>query len=56
MNKTTVPDCENCALREGCPMRTPGRFCLRWCTDAANDPRILAAQPKPYEDDQGDLY
>lgn len=51
MSAMTVPDCENCALREGCPRRTPGNFCTSWVTDPANDPRILAQRPKPWEDD-----
>lgn len=51
MNTPSIPDCENCALREGCLRRTPGCFCTSWCTDPANDPKILATQPKPYDDD-----
>ena len=51
MSIPIVPDCESCALRERCPNRVAGGFCTSWCTDAANDPRTLAAQPKPYEED-----
>ena len=51
MNQPILPDCENCGLREGCSRRTAGGFCTRWCTDPANDPMLLAQQPKPWEDE-----
>ena len=47
-----IPDCENCAAREGCPQRTSGCFCSSWHTDPENDPMRLARLPKPYEADE----